>query len=458
MPINRSRAVTSRIILLASSVVLFVSLAWVGVRVFQPADIPPSLPPQTPVSFNADKSIEKNSLFEKLQIFVKGGYIVGEVGNSFPLGGDPKKKTIKGYDSKSLLATAKEVELRGLLVKDVVLQKENGVLVLLTNTTSDLQIHYEIRLIGSKEEKTLIEWNAPDRADLRVAGIAQDSSEQIWLVNEKGQVGMITKDGQISWLSNISTGLTAPDPKKILISIDALDRVWITDGVNVSMGGEKGFTPVNLTAELTQDQRLQYETILFTQAEQIGLRSTDTPGDLLKSALMPKEFFPLSDGRMGLTMAFGVMIFPQSQAARAEWIPTLQYSQIPYGISNGGTVWGLRNTDRTITRIQKGQEFPFATGPSPSVDTLKSSMMAFLGEGGFVFEQTEKLTNLWYSDNGDAWSTKLVSTTGTQSIVSPPARLKIESSGTIWSLMTDGHLYQITAGATVVSPTETINL
>lgn len=457
MPINRSRALQSRIILLISSVVLFALVSWVGFRVFQPAEIPPSLPPQAPVSFTADKSIEKNPIFETLKIFVKGGYVVGEVGNSFPLGGDPKKKTIKGYDSKSLLATAKEVELRGLLVKNIALQKDGGILALLTNMTSDQQIHYEIRLISLKEEKTMIEWNAQDRPDLRVAGIAEDSSGKIWLINEKGQIGMVTKDANISWSSNSPTGLTVTDPKKLFISVDTLDRVWVTDGMNVSMGGEKGFTPVNLEAELTQDQRTQYETILSEKADQIGLQSTNSPEVLLRSALVPKKFFPLSDGRMALTTAFGVMIFPQSQAARTEWIGTLLYSQIPFGVSNGGTVWGVRFTDQALTRILKGQEYTFPAGPSPSIGAIQPSMISFLDEGAFVFEQTDKLTNLWYSE-GDAWSTKLVSTTGTQSVVSAPDRIEVESSGTMWSLMSDGHLYQITPGATVVSPTETINL
>lgn len=424
---------------------------------FQPVDIPPAMPAQSPVSFKADKAIEQNPIFAKLKTFVKGGYVVGTVGNSFPLGGDPKKKTPKGYDNKALLATAEEISFGIASVKDITLDLDGGVVVLTQNRIDDGQIHYEIRKRGLKDEDQLItRWDALPRADLRVAGLTVDSSGRVWLLNEKGQIGMIQSNGEPSWLSNLSTGLTATDPQKLSIASDTLDRIWITDGVNVSTGGEKGFTPIQLSAELTNDQRTSYLSLLTSLASQIGLQSISDEDSLLRAALKPNGFFPLYDGRMGLTTAFGAIIFPMSQTSRIEWIPTLQFSQIPYGISGIGDVWGVRYTDHAISRIEQGTEKSFSSGPSPKTDGLQPGAMAFLGGGGaFIFEQSDKMTNLWFSE-GEEWSTKLVSTTGTQAVVAAPVKIKAEETGTLWSLMSDGHLYRITPGATVEAPpTET---
>lgn len=457
MPITRSRRIASRIALLVSSAVLFVLAAWVGFRLFTPTDIPPSMPPQSLVSFNADKTIEKHPVFEKLQVFVRSEYLVGAVGNAFPLGGNPKKKTPKGYDNKALLATAAEVQLNGILVKDISLKKDGGILALLHNITSDGQVHYEIRLMGLKEDVFVAQWNALPRLDLRVAGIASDSSGKIWLLNEKGQIGMIGQDGNASWKTNLQTGLVALDPQKLSISIDALDRVWVTDGVAISMGGEKGFTPVDLNAELTEEQRVQYSGVLASQAGSIGLQSLNGSDSLLRAALVPKSFYPLPDGRMGLTTAFGAFVFPPSQSARAEWVPTVQFSQIPYGISQNGETWGVRYTDQVFSRVIRGEEKLFSAGPSPSSEQLKSSSMAFVEEGAYVFEVSDKLTNLWFSD-GETWSTKLVASTGTQSVLAAPSKISVEDSGVLWSLMTDGRLYKITAGATVEASNDMTNL
>lgn len=458
MPISRSRHVASRIVLLVSAASLFALVAWVGYRVFQPIDIPPAMPAQSPVSFKADKAIEQNSIFVKLQMFVRGGYVVGTVGNSFPLGGDPKKKTPKGYDNKALLATAQELNFNGSSVKDIALSINGGIVALLQNISNDGQIHYVIRKIGLTEDQIVTQWDAMSRSDLRVAGLTIDTTGRIWLLNEKGQIGLIQTNGEPSWLPDISTGLLVTDPQKLSISSDTLDRVWITDGVNVSTGGEKSFSPIQLNDELTGDQRSEYIRLLTKAASQIGLQSISDESALLKAALAPKSFFPLYDGRMGLTTSFGAIIFPMSQSSRVEWIPTLEFAQIPYGISGVGDVWGVRYTDRLISRIKKGKDEPFGSGPSPKVEGLQPNSMSFLGGGGaFVFEQSDKMTNLWFSE-GDEWGTKLVSTTGTQAVVAAPLKIRAEETGTLWSLMSDGHLYRITPGATVEAPPNEMGL
>lgn len=328
--------------------------------------------------------------------------------------------------------------------------------MLLQSVTSDSQIHYEIRTMGLKEDRSIAQWNALPRPDLRVAGFTQDATGQIWLLNEKGQVGMISS-GAPSWMTSLSTGLSVLDPKGLAISSDSLDRVWLMDGNNVSMGGEKGFTPIDLISELTADQQTQYQSIIASQVQQIGFQSLDGPAAYLRAALAPKAFYPLSDGRMGLVTAYGAIIFPQSQSARVTWIPTLQFSVVPYGISNDGSVWGSHHTDHALVRIIDEHEQSFAPGPAPSTESFHIGSMTFLEDEAFVLEQANKLTNLWYS-NGDAWSTKLVSTTGTQATIAAPNKLKAEEDGTLWSLMSDGYLYRITSGASVESPTTGTNI
>lgn len=455
MPNSHSRRTASRIALLISSGVLFALAAWVAFRVFQPVEVPPMMPSQAPVSFNADKTIETNPLFKKLQVFVQGDYVIGTVGNSYPLGGDPKKKTIKGYDNKSLLSTAQEVVLNGIIVRDIAVSKDGGILGLAYTGTDTGQIHYEIRTFGQKDDRTIGQWNAASQPNVRAVGLTEDSTGKIWLVSERGGVGEIDSGGNPSWLASIQTGLNVQDPLKVSISSDSLDRIWITDGGIVSVGGEKNFSPVDLSAELSADQRAQYETILSQDASQIGLQAVSEPDALLRAALQPKAFFPITDGRMGLTTAFGTFIFPQSQSAKSEWIPTLQFSMIPYAVSDKGDVWGVRFTDHVLSRLTNGSEASFASGPAPSSDLIKPSSFAFIGGTPLVFEEAQKTTNLW-TTNGDAWSVKLISTTGTQAVLAPPAKIQVDNEGTIWVLMTDGHLYHITAGADVKSPTTSL--
>jgi hypothetical protein len=450
MPKSHSRRFISRIVLLISSALLLLLVAWVGYRIFQPVSIPADFSSQVPVSFNADEGIVKNTLLQRLRSYgINTQYVVGSIGNPYPLGGDPKKiNAPKGYDNETVLATAKELNLHGMLAKDIALHTDGGVIALLYQVAEDGRIHYEIHAIDLVEDTVVAQWDALSTSDLRVASMIEDLTGRIWLLNERGQVGRILSDGAPTWLVDFPTGLMADDPSRLVIASDTLDRIWISDGVVVSVGGEKGFSPIGLMSELTEDQREQYDTLLVSQAEQIGLRAELGSEALLRSALAPKGFFPLQDGRMGLVLAHGVMIFPQSQASRSEWIPTLQSSLIPYGVSTNGDIWGVRYTDKVLLKISDGKEVAFDTVPAPKTEVLKASMMAFSESGNFVFQKTEKGSNLWYSA-GDTWSMKIVVTSGTQAIVAPTAKVQAESSGTVWTLMEDGFVYRVTPGAEV---------
>ncbi|MCW1892578.1 MAG: hypothetical protein KIH65_005090 [Candidatus Uhrbacteria bacterium] len=443
---STSSILIKRVAVLLAAAVCLGMVFWVGSKLLEPTNVPPPLPPKSLVSFQGDTAVLENPLFKTLQTFVTGEVVLGPVGNGFPFGasveGDASSTT--ATDIRLQLATFESVPVGdGYVVKDLIRGRTGKVVALLYRPEGD-GVTYDIRTYAWNEMTIFASWRADAGAGSRVAGIAEDSSGSIWMLNERGGVGRVKQGESPTWLG-VQTGLTG---SKLRIAIDTADQVWISDGMTVAVGSESSFTPVDLYAGLSEGEREKLTNQLALLPPSIKPMPQGAGLDgLVRAALQPEDFFQLADGRLALTTGYGVMRFPLSQTNRIEWIDTLDSLALPLAVATNGDVWALRYTDEMLMRLRGSESSGFRPGSSPKDARTNPDLFTSAGSRFFAFDYAATSTFLWSTD-GTVWGNQIVAASGT--MPNDTAR-KIVSDrfGGIWAILNQGGLMRIFEGAKI---------
>lgn len=439
-----------------AAALLFVSgVVWVGIRFFQPIEVPPAPPPRRPVVFNPESDIRNNPLFDTLKVFAEDLPDIGTVviGKEFPFG-SPESEAGGTADRPLQLATMERVTIpSGGIVTSVAKQADGTIFGLSYTLSEQGAVEYSIWAFDENASSTLrARWQTQPISSLRVASMGVDSFGDIWLLSEAGGIGLISREGKVAWQPNMQTGLSA-DGQSYKLFIDVTDRVWVTDGTRVAVGGTSGFTPVDLVQQLSSvNQRILKDFIGVIPAEYRPSTLQGENGDL-RGALLPDRFFQLRDGRTGLTTKTGVLLFGYSLANVPTWINTVATSTIPVAITPSGNIWGNRYKDNAFMYLDEdlsGTANLSATA-LPRLARSNSSLFAFGYDTTYALDfLSATSTYLWSTIDG-SWKNQIITTSGT--VPSGSAKsIEVDANGAIWGVMSGGELVRIREGAEIIDP------
>ena len=449
--------IVKQIAFLIAMLVFASGVIWIGIRFFQPVEVPPAPPARSPVAFNPESDIRHNALFGTLEIFAEQLPSIDQIviGKEFPFAGEDSGDPSQATDRVLRLATMEPVLIPdGGVVQDIA-RDPDGELIALSYTVNDGgSLQYTLWSFDQTVSSTaLVTWQAEPVSSLRVAAMDRDSQGVIWLLNEAGGIGMAEPDGGVVWEDQISTGLSGSSNSS-RVFIDITDRVWISDGTVVAVGGKNGFSPVDFVQQLSDVSKrtlTEFIEILPSEYQPMPLEGSD---GLLRSALKPDRFFQLRDGRTGVTTGYGVLLFGYSLANKPTWIGTLATSTLPIAIAPNGDIWGNRYKDGALIRMDQG-------GMEGSVFMSETSVPRLARQDtdlfGFGFEKMYALdylsatsTYLW-STFDESWTNQIVTTSGT--ILGRSAeKVEVDARGNVWSVLSGGHLVRIRDGAEIIDP------
>jgi len=432
-----SKSSAKKIALVISATCLLIVVFWIGSGLLRPAEVSPPAPPKKPVTFNPSLDIRSHPLFADLQSYFEWDPHPTQLGNPYPLVGSD----IQGGAGISVL------QLRPFAVLQTIDSGEgwspqalshlvDGTAAVLWQKRNADTILYEIRQYPSTSTHDVMSSWSSDGSPLQtVRAFAQTSNGTTWLLNLAGGVGMVEKgkDTPPTWLTDVQTGLSG---SRLRMYVDPGDRVWITDGASVAVGGEQGFEPVDLLNQLTASGRTELQSQL-----QAAIQSQEQNDAKLRSLLRPLDFFALNAGKTGLTTQSGVFIFPLSTFARPEWVNFVHSGILPLAIAKDGGVWGVHASDQAL-EYAKGtttQSF-LSTTIAPRDARSNPNVFTFLDTRAYAFDYAPTSTILWHND-GANWVAQWMTTS-----TLPEARTIdtiIDRKGTIWSRMSDGKLLHI---------------
>lgn len=445
---STSSTLIKRVAVLLAAAICLGMIFWVGSKLLEPTNVPPPMPSKSLVSFQGDTAVLENPLFKTLQTFITGEVMLGPVGNSFPFGavaqGGGDASSTAGTPTALQLATFESVAVgEGYVVKDAIRGRTGKVLALLYRPDGD-GVTYDIRSYAWNDVAVFSSWHVDANPANRIAGIAEDSSGSVWVLNEQGGVGRAREGETPTWFG-VQTGLTG---SRLRIAIDTADQVWVSDGITVAVGSESSFTPVDLYASLSEGEREKLANQLAVLPPSVKPMAQGTGVDgLVRAALQPDDFFQLADGRLALTTGYGVLRFPLAQTSRVEWIDTLDALALPLAVATNGDVWALRYTDEMLMRLRGSESVSFRPGISPKDARVNPDLFTSAGARFFAFDYAATSTFLWSTD-GTVWGNQVVAASGT--MPNDTAR-KIVSDrfGAIWAILSQGGLMRIFDGAKV---------
>lgn len=437
-------SITKKLAVLIAAIVAFGAIVWVGMRVFEPVSVPPPIAAKAHVTFDPKTDIRSNPLFDTLRLFVAGDIQAGALGKAFPFLRDGQG-AIPGQ-AGSRLASAEELLLSGAVARDLARSSSGEMLILLSGVGGDGTISYEIRSYPfGFEPETFASWTAPSRPDTRVVRIAQDRQDRVWLLNEEGGVGYIFAGGSPVWPQGLQTGLSGGS----LIAVDGADRIWVTDGTNVSIGGEREFTLMNIAESMREMDRIAFNQQLTDASSDIRPEPLSGPEGLLRAGLLPESFRMLSDGRIALVTGYTVLAFPLSLQTPPDWTDLLSAGISPLTVGPNGDVWGVERETGGLARIWATGTRSYADEASSPEDVKQNpDLFASFDATLYTLDYSTAAPFLW-STQGEHWSAKVVVASGTLP-EDMPRRIAVDAMGDVWALMSQGGVVHITNGT--VSP------
>jgi hypothetical protein len=438
MPGNKSLT-TYRIVLALAGFGVFATAVWVGARVLQPAQVVMPAPPSERVSFNPEVDIRENSFFAELREFVIGRIETGAIGNPFPfVGMDTASQLQAGQESR--LATLEEIPLQGASVVDIARGSDGCMLALLGGRQGE-GMTYEIRSYGSGgEASTFTSWSSAFSTAFTPLAMAQDHAGRVWLGNLDGRMGYVDRGGTPAWLSYVDTGLEAPVTS---VEVDAVDRVWATDGIMLTQGGENGFAPIDLVQQMSEEQQADFLISVERISSELGYGEVEISFEDLQEAAMPERLSVTRDGRIGVSTGFMAFRFSLTLQQRPEWIDVLATSTYALIVGPNGHVWGRRYQDGALTRV-------WATGTRAYESSLSAPSQALLNPR--LFAQDDNLlyavdynptsTSVLWSTEGEEWFSRIIAASGTAPL-DVPRKAEVDGDGNVWLLMEQGGLVRI---------------
>jgi hypothetical protein len=438
MPANKSLT-TYRIVLALAGFGVFATAVWVGMRVLQPAYVEIPVPSSERVSFNPEADVRENSFFAALREFVVGKIETGAVGNPSPFVGMGSASQLQeGQESR--LATLEEIPLQGASVIDIARGSDGSMLALLGGRQGE-GMTYEIRSYGSGgEASTFTSWSAAFSTAFTPLAMAQDHAGRVWLGNLDGRMGYADRGGTPVWLSYIDTGLEAPVTS---VEVDAVDRVWATDGITLTQGGENGFAPMDLVQQMSEEQQANFLTSIERISSELGYGQVEIGFEDLQEAAMPERLSVTRDGRIGVSTGFMAFRFSLALQQRPDWIDVLATSTYALVVGPNGEVWGRRYEEGALTRV-------WATGTRAYMSALSAPSQALLNSR--LFAQDENLlyavdynptsTSVLWSTGGEEWLSRIIAASGTVPL-DVPRKAEVDGEGNVWLLMEQGGLVRI---------------
>lgn len=439
MPGKRS-VLIHRLVLVFSALAVVGIVVWIGMKVLAPVEVPPAPPPKAHVTFDAKSDIRSNNLFLRLKEFIIGDIDIGLIGNPLPFVG-PKQGMELAEGQESRLATMEELSLQGGIAQDLERANDGSMLILLFGLDAEGLAVYEIRSYQTNGDvSTLMSWTTELDPSYMPTRIAQDHKDRIWFGNIEGKVGYVEEGGEPVWLTGLSTGLSASVRS---IVVDGVDRVWVTDGLVVTVGGDQEFEPLSLKQQLSDVDQIDFTNKLAGLPEEykpIPLEGTD---GLLKAGLLPEELFITQDGRTGLTTGYSAFHFSLALQQRPDWINTLATSTIPLVVGPSGDIWGTRYLDGALIHI-------WATGtreytskivvPSQALDNPR--LFAQQGSKVYAVDYNPESTSVLWSTEGEEWLAKIIVASGTVPL-DTPRMADVDGDENVWLLMDQGGVIRI---------------
>jgi hypothetical protein len=263
------------------------------------------------------------------------------------------------------------------------------------------------------------------------------------MLNEQGGVGRVTEAQTPVWLG-VQTGLTGQP--NLRIAIDSADQVWVSDGITVSVGSESSFTPVDLYAGMSENERETFARQLSSLPPSVKpMPQGDGVDGLVRAALQPEGFFPLADGRLALTTGYTVAQLPLTSKNRIEWIDTLDALLLPLAVALNGDVWASRYTDDTLTRLRRTESIGFSVSSSPKDARENSDLFTSGSSRFFAFDYAATSTYLWSTD-GMTWGNQVVVASGAMPN-DTVRKIASDRFGGIWAILRQGGLMRVFEGA-----------
>lgn len=441
MPGKRS-AIVHRIVLVISALAVVGIAIWVGMQVLEPVQVPMAPPAKTQVKFDPKADIRKNTLFEMLKEFITGDLEIGVIGNPSPFVGPDSGMQVLQQGQESRLATMEEIPLQGAFAQDFAHGASGGMLILLVGMADEFTATYEIRSYEPDgSATTFANWQDVTGLAFTPTTIAQDHSGRIWMGNGEGNMGYVEQDGEPTWLLGEDTGLFGP--VKSLV-VDAVDRIWATEGSELTVGGDLGFSTVDIFQQMSKAQQEQFIYSIDDLAIKYG--SADPMYNILdlKYALLPERLSVTREGRVGLSTGFTAFHFGLTLQQRPDWIDTLAASStVPLIVGPNGHVWGRRLEDDVLMRI-------WATGTRAYTSKIIVPSQALTNPHLFA-QDTSKLyavdyapdaTSILWSTEGEEWFSQLIVASGTPPI-DTPVKVEVDGDGNVWMLMKQGGIVRI---------------
>lgn len=413
---------------------------------FRPADITEIPPQKKLVSFDSSTDIRKNPLFDSLISYFDWDPNQTNVGNPFPFVGSD----LGGHVGQSIanvpsLARLSIVDTHGGKLADISETMDGTVLGLwlMPAQGDEKGATYEIRSYRSSTntQDVVTSWNTDSSPDDTVVALGVSPNGEMKIVSATGKVANVQAGHLITpdWFG-VKTGLSGEQR----LYIDQGDRLWVTDGKQVYVGGEFGFSSMDLVSQLGADAR----GALLSKATQ-GM--SPAPADqnaenaLLQSELQPKNFFSLHAGKTGLTTKTGVFLFPLSTFLKPEWIDSIGSGLAPLAIAPNEDVWGVRLSDNALIQRSSSTINIFASlTAAPRAVRTNGDLFGFYGNRVYAFDYAPTSTFVWY-DDGAGWTAQAVSSSAQLPQV-PPSKVLIDRNGSLWAMLSDGELLHAEPG------------
>ena len=426
------------ILLTIGALVLLAALYYSSTQFFQPLTVPPAPPARTQVRFAPKLDVTANPLFQELKGVVTGEVEPGVLGSLAPFVG-PDRPDGLSDGQISRLASGEELMLHGAIARDLAHASDGTILVLVhTIDEGTGGLLYIIRKYLDRSGIEVTRWMASEQVGLQPVRIAQDSSGTIWVASFNGRIGTVVPGSAPVWRSETELSLFAPTTD---LEIDALDRVWITDGLTVFVGGEQSFTPLDLSIQLSEEDRVKFGNELSALPENIRPTPLEGPDGLIRAALLPEGLYPYGGGRMGLTTGYSAFTFPLAFQNASEWSDTLEASALSLIVDHAGGVWALRYTDGALLRMTPTSTREFTGATAPRDARTNPDLFASDGSKLYSVDYASSSKILW-STIDDSWAAEVIVASGTL----PNDRIKelqADSSGNLWMIMSQGGLVRI---------------
>jgi hypothetical protein len=430
------------IALVVSALAVVGIVIWVGMQVLEPVQVPMAPPAKIQVKFDPKADIRKNSLFEMLKEFIIGDLEIGVLGNPSPFVGPNSGMQILQQGQESRLATMEEIPLQGAFAMDFAHGTSGGMHVLLTGMADEYTATYEIRSYETDGSiTTFASWMDPSELAFTPVAIAQDHSGRIWMGSGEGKMGYVEQGGEPMWFLVEDTGLLGPVKS---IVVDAVDRIWATDGVELTVGGDLGFSPVDLYEQMSEGQQGDFIYSIDDLAIRYGSVNQIYNIRDIKEALMPERLSVTRKGRVGVSTGYTAFHFNLTLQQRPDWINILSVSStVPLIIGPNGHVWGRRLEDDVLMRV-------WATGTRAYMSKLAVPSRALMNP--YLFTQdASKLyavdyaptsTSVMWSSEGEEWFSQLIVASGTPPL-DIPVKIEVDGDENVWMLMKQGGIVRI---------------